>query len=93
MPERSQLTRRSIVQLPQRHSANGVLDALAPSDREQVEAALAEAYEAGARDADERSSRFVARCVAALVGLPMPDGRPSARAALGRLRAWMGSTG
>jgi len=70
-----------------------VLDGLSADQREQVERAVADAYAAGERDADDRSSRFVARCVAALVGLPMPDGRGGSRAMLDRLRSLVSSRG
>jgi hypothetical protein len=70
-----------------------LLDGLSADQREQVERVVADAYAAGERDSEDRSSRFVARCVAALVGLPMPDGRAGSRAMLGRLRSLLSPRG
>lgn len=88
MADRTSLAhRRGLVLLDSDREVATLLDGLDPFQREQIERVVAEAYSAGEREADDRSARFVARCVAALVGLPMPDGRGSARATLGRLRS------
>lgn len=70
-----------------------ILDELPPSTRHQIELAIEQSYRVGQRDADEKSAKFVARCVAALVGLPMPDQRSSPREVLGRLRTLLGTRG
>lgn len=85
--------RRGLVLLGSDREASSVMEDLTPYQREQIERVISEAYSAGEREADDRSARFVARCVAALVGLPMPDRRPSPREAIGRLRSLLSPRG
>lgn len=90
---RSSAHRRGLVLLASDRQVTDVLDTLNNYEREQIERIVADAYAAGERDADDRSARFVARCVAALVGLPMGADGISARATLGRLRSLFPSRG
>lgn len=92
MPDRRALARRRglVVVADDREFAD-VLAELDPYQRERIERAVSDAYSAGEREADDRSARFVARCVAALVGLPFGEARPSARETLGRLRSLLSS--
>jgi len=70
-----------------------VLDGLDSDVRLAMERAIVDAYDAGSRDAEDRSAQFVARCVSALIGLPMPDRRRSAREMMGRLRSVFSARG
>lgn len=90
---RSLARRRGAVLLNSDAEAALALDNLSPYQREQIERVVAEAYTAGERDADDRSARFVARCVAALAGIPMGGDRISARATLNRIRSVLSPRG
>ena len=91
LDRRSVAYRRGLASLSADREVAEVLSGLSTYQREQVERAVSEAYSAGAREADDRSAKFVARCVAALVGLPFGEARPSARETLGRLRSLLSS--